>query len=79
MHYLVFAPLGAPARNPMILGAIVVPECFSPNDAMVDRAESIGLDIFIMTGPEGAVPTFLMQKGEEIMERLTLMRQASLN
>lgn len=70
LRYLVFAPLGADPANPMILGAVEVPGCFTPTDAFIDAAEARGMDLFIMTGPPDAVPSHLMGVGKQLLERV---------
>lgn len=78
-RFLVFAPLGADPRNPLILGAIPVPTCFEPNDAMIDTAERMGLDLFVMTGPAESLSPVFFEKGAAIMDRLHSVATAHLN
>lgn len=70
-RYLVFAPLGADPQNPMILGAIEVPGCFTPTDAFIDKAEAVAMDLFIMEGGPDAVPGHLLTQGKKLMDRLS--------
>lgn len=73
-RYLVFAPLGADPRTPMILGAVKVPECFTPTDALIDLAEERGMDLFIMEGPGDAVPAHLLEMGDQLLARFRASR-----
>lgn len=79
-RYLVFAPLGANPRNPMILGAIEVPDCFEPTDEFIDQAEARGMDLFIMHGAEVLAP-YLLAMGKRLMDRISAdpRRKAHLN
>jgi len=70
-RFLVFAPLGADPQNPLILGAIVVPDCFTPTDAFIDVAEAAAIDLFLMTGPPDAIPGYLLGVGKKLMARLS--------
>lgn len=68
-RYLVFAPLGADPQNPMILGGLPVPGCFTPNDAFIGAAEARGLDLFIMEGPPDALAPALVEMGHRLLDR----------